>query len=116
MTDVANAFYLAAQSPFSGEIFNVGQGKAESVNQIAELLQGESIFLPKRPGEPDLTLANISKIQEKLGFIPKVSFAEGVKRLLEKIEDFRDAPLWDKQSIAEATKTWFSCLGNNSFP
>lgn len=110
VTDVASAFYLAAKSPFSGEIFNVGRGKAESVNKIAELIKGEVSFVPKRPGEPDVTLANISKIQEKLGFIPKVSFEEGVNKLLERIEDFKDAPIWDKQSIAEATKTWFSCL------
>ncbi|MBI3258655.1 MAG: SDR family oxidoreductase [Ignavibacteriae bacterium] len=110
VTDVAHAFYLAAQSSFSGEVFNVGKGKAESINQIVELLKGKAIFLPKRPGEPDITLANISKIQEKLGFAPRVSFEEGIRYLLEKIEDFKDAPLWDKQSIAEATKTWFSCL------
>jgi UDP-glucose 4-epimerase len=29
------------------------------------------------------------------------------------IEAWRDAPLWDPQSIAEATKTWFQYLGNS---
>ena len=41
-----------------------------------------------------------------LGFKAQTTFEEGVKQLLEKIEDFRDAPLWEPKSIEEATKTW----------
>ena len=63
VTDVARAFYLAATSPVAGEIFNLGAGKPQTVNRLVELLGGERVDLPKRPGEPECTWADISKIQ-----------------------------------------------------
>ena len=38
-------------------------------------------------------------------------FEEGVKIMLEHIDYWREAPLWDPASIAEATKDWFKYLG-----
>lgn len=108
--DVARAFLLAAESSLSGEIFNVGSGNHYSVNRIVELLEGDSVNIPKRPGEPDCTFADTTKIEKALGFKAHVTFKDGVAKLLEKIEDFRDAPLWDPDSIKEATKTWFQYL------
>ena len=61
--------------------------------------------------EPDCTFANISKIGTRLGWKPAVSFEDGVGRMLVDIERWRDAPLWDPDGIAEATKTWFRYLG-----
>lgn len=108
--DVARAFLAAAESSVSGEIFNVGSGNHYSVNRIVELLSGDSINIPKRPGEPDCTFADTQKIEKMLRFKAKTPFEEGVKQLLEKIEDFREAPLWDPNSIEDATKTWFQYL------
>ena len=66
VTDVARAFYLAATSPVAGEIFNLGAGKPQTVNRLVELLGGARVDLPKRPGEPECTWADISKIQRVL--------------------------------------------------
>ncbi|MGH6890980.1 MAG: GDP-mannose 4,6-dehydratase, partial [Dongiaceae bacterium] len=84
----------------------------QSVNRLVELLGGAVIHIPKRPGEPDCTWADIGKITRDLGWTPKVSFEEGVRRIVADIDYWRDAPLWDAQSIAEATKTWFQYLGD----
>ena len=111
VTDVAGVFVEAARSELKGEILNVGAGSPQSVNRLVELLGGEVVHLPKRPGEPDVTHADVSRIREKLGWEPCVSFEEGVSVMLEKIEDWRDAPLWTPESIAEATKVWFDRLG-----
>ncbi|MCB1084715.1 MAG: SDR family oxidoreductase [Chlamydiia bacterium] len=108
--DVARAFLNAAESDISGEILNVGSGNHYSVNRIVELLGEDSVNIPKRPGEPDCTFADTTKIKKLLGFKAQTTFEEGVKQLLEKIEDFRDAPLWEPKSIEEATKTWFQYL------
>lgn len=108
--DVARAFLMGAEASISGEIFNIGSGDHYSVNRIVELLKHDSINIPKRPGEPDATFADVSKIEKKLGFKAKTSFEEGVATLLEKINDFQDAPLWEENSIKEATKTWFEYL------
>jgi UDP-glucose 4-epimerase len=97
-----------------GERFNVGAGNPQSINRLVELLGGDVVYIPKRPGEPDCTFANISKIVSLLGWKPVVSFEDGVRRMLVDIERWRDAPLWDPDRIAEATKTWFRYLGKQS--
>ena len=110
--DVARAFLAAAKTPIHGAVWNVGASKPQSVNRLTELLGGERTFLPKRPGEPDCTWADTSKITEELNWKPEVTFEEGVQKVLERIEDWRDAPLWDSKSIESATKSWFQFLGH----
>lgn len=110
VTDVARAFYLAAITPKVGEIFNLGAGNPQSVNKLIELLGGEVIYIPKRPGEPDCTWAGIEKITNELGWEPKISFEEGVAKIVAEIDYWREAPLWDPESIEKATKTWFEML------
>lgn len=110
VTDVADACVAAVQSNVSGEIFNVGSGKPTSVNRIVELLKGQAVHIPKRPGEPDITHADISKITKALGWKPKVSIEEGVGILLKNIDYWREAPVWTEESIEEATKDWFKYL------
>ena len=111
VTDIVDACYLASQSSLKQEIFNVGSDNTYSINYLVDLLGGERIYIPKRPGEPESTYADISKIKKVLGWTPKVSFPEGVKIMLENIEQWREAPVWDEGSIKDATKEWFECLG-----
>jgi UDP-glucose 4-epimerase len=113
VTDVAEAFRLAAETGLSGRIWNLGAGNPQPVNRLVELLGGETVHIPKRPGEPDCTWADISRIRSDLGWSPTVSFEKGVARMLEEIEVWRDAPLWDPESIAKATTTWFQYLGKH---
>lgn len=113
VADVARAFIMAAQAETSGQIYNVGAGSPQSVNRLIELLGGGEVeHLPRRPGEPDCTWADISKIKRELGWTPRVSFELGVEEMLKDIDLWRDAPLWDRHSIAEATKGWFQAFGN----
>jgi UDP-glucose 4-epimerase len=110
VTDVARAFYAAAVSDTVGEIYNLGAGNPQSVNHLVSLLDCDTVTLPKRPGEPDCTWADITKITRDLGWAPKVSFEEGVATILENIDYWREAPLWNKEKIADATKTWFQFM------
>ncbi|MDB5599476.1 MAG: NAD-dependent dehydratase [Xanthobacteraceae bacterium] len=110
VTDVARAFVAAAETPLSGHVWNVGAGNPQSVNRLIELLGGEKVNIPKRPGEPDCTFADISRIKRDLGWQPVVSFEDGVKQVADNIQYWRDAPLWDPSSIAQATETWFRYL------
>ena len=112
VSDVVDAFVVAAESHITGEAFNVGSGGTYSINQLINLLGGEVIHIPKRPGEPDCTFADIAKIQGRLRWQPKVKFEDGVTTMLEHLDDWRDAPVWDKASINKATEQWFAYLGS----
>jgi UDP-glucose 4-epimerase len=112
VTDVADAFARAAESNESEKIMNVGSGDTYSINRLIELLGGEQIHVPKRPGEPDCTFADTAQIRQSLGWKPKVSFEDGVKIMLDNIHMWEEATVWDSNSIAEATKDWFKHLGN----
>jgi len=110
VTDVADAFYTASESPVHNEIFNVGSGGTYSVNRLVELLGGPVTYIPKRPGEPDCTYADTAKIRRVLNWTPKVSLEDGVKEILKNIDYWRQAPVWTPENIADATKDWFKYL------
>jgi len=114
VSDIVDSILVAARSDLTGEIYNVGSGKTVSVNRLVELLGGEEVHIPKRPGEPDCTFADIARIQSELGWQPKVSIEEGVDKLLENIDYWREAPVWNPESIADATKDWFRYLGSQN--
>jgi UDP-glucose 4-epimerase len=114
VSDAVDALLVAAERGQGGEVYNVGTGEPVSVNQLVRLLGAPAtIHIPKRPGEPDCTWADISKIRCELGWKPKMSVAEGVRIMLDNIEYWRDAPVWTVDRIAEATRGWFRHLGAN---
>ena len=108
--DVAKAFEKASFTNKKNKVYNVGTGKPKSVNYLAKLLGGKSIKVPKRPGEPDISQADISKIKKDLRWYPAISFENGVKELLKNINFWKNAPLWDKTKIKKATSIWFKYL------
>jgi UDP-glucose 4-epimerase len=111
ISDVIDALIAVAESDKVGEIYNVGSGRPVSVNELVRLLGSPpSMHIPKRPGEPDCTWADISKIRRDLGWKPKVSFADGVRVMRQNIDYWRDAPVWTASRIAEATSDWFRFL------
>ncbi len=79
ISDVVDAFMIAVRSTIFNQVFNVGSGGTYSINRLVELIGGEKIHIPRRPGEPDCTWADITKISGTLGWRPRVSFEDGVK-------------------------------------
>jgi UDP-glucose 4-epimerase len=114
VTDVVDAFVRAGDSSLSGVAFNVGTGAPTSVNRIVEILGGDAVHLPKRPGEPDCTHADASAITAALGWRAQVSIEQGIARLLAHIDEWRHAPVWTPTSIADATSSWFLHLGRGN--
>jgi len=112
VTDVAKALLIAACSKISGNCFNVGSGETVSINQLVELLGGDKVFIPKRPGEPDSTFADISLIKKYLNWYPKISIKKGVEEILKNIDYWSEAPIWSPEKIALETKEWFKYLKN----
>jgi UDP-glucose 4-epimerase len=109
-SDVASAFLRAAESEKTGQVWNLGAGNPQSVNRLVELIGGPVVHIPKRPGEPDVTWADITKVTRDLGWRPRIAFEQGVAWMMAEIDNWRDAPLWDPDSIKKATQTWFEAL------
>jgi UDP-glucose 4-epimerase len=110
VSDIVSALIAAASNNVSGEIINIGSNATYSINRLVELLEGDVIFIPKRPGEPESTWADISKATNLLDWSPLVGLEDGVKILLNNLDYWNDAPLWDRKSIEKATEKWFEYL------
>ena len=113
VSDVVDALLMVAASGKRATVYNVGSGNPVSINEVvARLGSPPCVHIQKRPGEPDCTWADITKIRTELGWHPKVSFAEGVKIMRDNIDYWRDAPVWTASGIADATADWHKFLGN----
>jgi len=110
VTDIVRALIAAAESNLCNKVYNVGSDTTISINKIVELLGGNKIHIPKRPGEPDCTYADISRIKNDLDWHPTISIEGGVEKILENIDYWKEATIWDPDSISDATRDWFKYL------
>jgi UDP-glucose 4-epimerase len=111
--DLVDAIILIAKKAKINQIFNLASGKETSVNNIAKIIGGKVVNIPKRPGEPDRSLGSITKIKKELKWKPKISINKGVRMMLDIIENWKDAPVWTPKKIDKATKVWFKYLKND---
>ena len=85
--DVVKANIAAAEraSDISGELINVGTGTNYSVNQIADMIcnQYTKNFIPPRPAEARVTLADISKAKKLLGYMPSIEISDWIEQYKE---------------------------------
>ncbi len=114
VTDVAAAFLAAAETSHTGRVYNLGASNPQSVNRLVELLGGDVIYIPDRPGEPRCTWADTARITAELLWAPRTSFEDGVAQMLAVIEDWREAPVWNPETIEQATKSWFEALAGDA--
>jgi len=110
VTDVANAFYHVAKVNTTGNRYNIGAGNPVKILELVKILKSKFTLIPKRPGEPNVTFADIKKIKKVTTWKPTISFENGVKEMLKNINNWKDAPLWNKKTIKQATKMWFKYL------
>lgn len=109
--DVARAFVMSAEFKDDGMIFNVGSGKPHTINELVALLKAPVVeYIPDRPSEPKVTWADIRTAKSVLGWQPQIPFTEGVWQLKTNINLYKNAPVWTKDTIADATAEWFRRL------
>ena len=108
--DLVKGLLAGALSNKKFKIYNIGNGKEVTINKIAKLIGGKKVFISKRPGEPNRSMASISKIRRDLDWKPKITIEEGVKNLLKNINYWNDAPVWTPKKIKKETKIWFKLL------
>ena len=92
--------------------------KSITINNLVEVIsKGNKTkveYEPERPGDVRDSLADLSLAQRKINYNPTVNLEKGVEIMLEHIDDWHDAPLWDSSGIENATKSWFKYLGKES--
>lgn len=76
--DVVRANMLAAMNRDVTGTLNIGTGQNYSINQVAEIIGGPTVFIPPRLGEARVTLADITKAKDLLGWKPNVMFKQGI--------------------------------------
>jgi nucleoside-diphosphate-sugar epimerase len=99
--NVVDANILAATVPLQGlspkgtvpnEVLNVANGKDHTVLELVELLNKiigkkiKPVFLSPRAADIFRTCADISRVKKILKFSPKIDFAEGLKRTVERVK------------------------------
>lgn len=77
--DVLSANLKAALSDVKNEIFNIGTGKAYTINRIAKFFSKECIYIPERKGETIITLADIKKAADILDWKPMITLEQGIE-------------------------------------
>ena len=88
VSDVVEANVLALTKG-GGETLNLGTGVPTSVNDIVRELKSilgfreDAIHEPPRPGEIQRIYLDASRAKRVLGWTPRVSFAEGLRRTVE---------------------------------
>ncbi len=73
----------------ASKVYNLGSGRAVTINQLASVLQHtfdkedlKPIHMPPRAGDIRHSQADISRAEKELGFRPRISLEEGLKRLV----------------------------------
>ncbi len=110
VTDIAEAFYKCLNYKGKFSVFNIGTGNPITVNKIANLLKCEKITIPKRPGEPNITHANIKLAKKELKWTAKISIVKGINLILKELDYWKKAPLWTPKKIKKATVEWFKYI------
>ena len=111
--DVVAAFVAASRCSAKGVSINIGASNPVSVNEVARMVGGQIVNIPRRPGEPDTTHADISLAKRYLDWTPTTTFKEGMKLTIDQIQLWKDAPIWSAETSAVATEEWFKFLGTD---
>ena len=89
VSDVVSANVQAMKKckEFSSRVFNVGCGKNYSINQIADMINGERTHIPPRPAEARDTLADISDTVKCLEWQPVINLRDGIEMMRKYYEE-----------------------------
>ena len=82
VSDIISGLILMSRGEWKGEIFNLGTGRNYSINELADMFETEKKHIPARPGEAWITLADIQKSINELGYHPNLKLDEYVQKWL----------------------------------
>tara|TARA_R100000664_G_scaffold4408_1_gene8999 strand:+ start:14268 stop:15110 length:843 start_codon:yes stop_codon:yes gene_type:complete len=77
--DICAGLIAISKGAWRGDVYNLGTGTNNSINELADMFGGTKQYIPQRPGEARETLADISKTIEMTGWNPRHDLEEYVK-------------------------------------
>lgn len=81
--DIVEGLILTSQSEdFNLDTIELGRGHNHSINELAEMFGCETTYIPKRPGEAEVTLCDTSVAKKDIGYEPKVNLDDYVKEVI----------------------------------
>lgn len=89
ISDIVDGVISSIDNPLPYEIINLGRGKPEKLMDfIREIevnlgIQANKEMMPMQPGDVNVTFCDTSKAKKLLGYEPKVSVREGIKRFVD---------------------------------
>jgi UDP-glucuronate 4-epimerase len=83
--DIVKGMEAAVTRPFANESINLGSGRPIAISTLLDELKMyfpdmKVVRKPWRTGDVQTTWADIDKARELLGYVPSISFSEGLKR------------------------------------
>jgi UDP-glucose 4-epimerase len=81
--DVVAANLRAFESNASGVVLNVGSGVTYSIKYLADAVSRDQLYAPRRRGDAEVTLANIDRTSELIGWRPEIPFDDGLAEMIE---------------------------------
>jgi nucleoside-diphosphate-sugar epimerase len=84
VSDIVSGLYAMSLKDHTGTVYNLGTGKNYSVNELAAMFSSNTVYIPARPGEAWVTLADISKTQEELNWVPTETLENYIKNWIAK--------------------------------
>jgi nucleoside-diphosphate-sugar epimerase len=80
--DVADANVRAFWSSAQGVVCNVGSGTNHSVKELANLISQNQVYLPRRAGDAEITLADTRRARELIGWKATTPLEQGLQELM----------------------------------
>jgi len=86
--DAVDALLLAAASQSEMRTFNIGSGVGRSLNDVVRVIEGvlgrklAVQYEPQRSFDVPVSILDVTRAQSELGWQPRISFAEGIAKVL----------------------------------
>ncbi len=81
--DIVEGLILTSESEdFDLDIVELGRGHNHSINELAEMFGCGFTYIPKRPGEAEVTLCDISVAKRDIGYEPRINLKDYIEEVI----------------------------------
>jgi len=110
ISDIAEGVVAAIDTPLGYEVINLGNGRPYKLKDFISLVEtcvGKKAViqvLPEQPGDVERTCADISKARRLIGYSPRVTFEEGIRKTTEWYKTAAESGIFGEDAASDARK------------